>query len=80
MNARFSKWGNSIALRIPNSVAKELHVTDGHAAELRVKNGSLIVTPVSKRTYDRDEMIAAITPENLHEKIDSGEPVGNEAI
>jgi len=80
MDAQFAKWGNSIALRIPNGVAKALHVTQGNSAQLQVKDGSLIVTPVTKPKYDLNEMIAAITPENLHEKVDSGDPVGNEAI
>lgn len=80
MNAHFSKWGNSIALRIPNGVAKELQVTDGNSAELHVKDGCLIVTPRSKPKYDLDEMIAAITPENVHGEIDFGDPLGNEAL
>jgi antitoxin MazE len=79
MNANFSKWGNSIALRIPNGVAKQLRVTDGSAADLQVKDGALVVTPVDVvPKYDISELIAGITPENLHAECDTGEPVGNE--
>jgi antitoxin MazE len=79
MNARFTLWGNSLAVRIPSGVAKELHVFDGKAAELEIRDGSLIVTPVDVvPTYDINKLVAAITPENLHGETDTGEPVGKE--
>ena len=79
MNARFTTWGNSLALRIPSGLAKELRVFEGKAAELEIRNGSLVVTPVDVvPTYDINKLVAAITPENLHGETDTGEPVGNE--
>ncbi len=81
MNAHFSKWGNSIALRIPSGLAKALGVTEGSSVELHVKDGSLIVTPVDVVVkYDINELIAAITPENLHGETDTGDPVGTEGF
>jgi antitoxin MazE len=80
MNANFAKWGNSIALRIPNGLAKELQVSEGTSVDLQVKDGALIVTPVNVvPKYDINELIEAITPENLHGETDTGGPVGNEA-
>lgn len=79
MNAHFSKWGNSIALRIPNGLAKELNVSERSKASLQVRNGALVVTPVGVvPKYDIKKLIAAITPENLHGETDTGDPVGNE--
>lgn len=79
MNAHFSRWGNSIALRIPNGVARILQVTEGSSASLQVKDGSLVVTPVDVvPKYDINQLIAAITPENLHGETDTGESIGNE--
>lgn len=81
MNAHFSKWGNSIALRIPTGMARELQVSEGSTADLQVKGGALVVTPVDVvPTYDINELIAAITPENLHGETDTGDPVGNETL
>jgi antitoxin MazE len=60
-------------------MAKELHVTDGSPAELQVKEGSLVVTPVDVAIrYDITELVAAITPENIHGEIGTGDAVGNE--
>ena len=79
MNGQFSKWGNSIALRIPRGVAKALQVAEGSMAELQVKDGSLVVTPVAAvPKYDIDELVAAITPENVHGETGTGRAVGNE--
>lgn len=78
MNAHFSKWGNSVALRIPAAFAKELDVTEGRAAEITVKGGSLVVTPVPGPVYTLDELLAGITAENLHGEISGHYAVGNE--
>ena len=66
-------------MRIPSGIARELHVAEGTAADLQVKDGALVVTPVDVvPQYDINELIEAITPENLHGETDAGEPVGNE--
>jgi antitoxin MazE len=81
MNSRFAKWGNSLALRIPNAVAKELQITEGGPAELRVRGGSLVITPVEQvPAYDIDRLAAAITRENRHGETTTGRPAGNEII
>lgn len=78
MNAHFSKWGNSVALRIPAAFAKELDVFEGKAAEITVKNGSLVVTPVPGPVYTLDQLLDGMTTENMYGEIDTGKAVGNE--
>lgn len=79
MNGQFSKWGNSLALRIPNGIAKELQIVEGKSAEIQVRKGSLIVTPVDAApNYDISVLVAQMTPENLHGEVDTGAAVGNE--
>lgn len=78
MNAHFSKWGNSVALRIPAAFAKELDVSEGKAAEITVKNGSLVVTPIPGPVYTLDQLLDGMTTENMYGEIDTGKPVGNE--
>jgi antitoxin MazE len=78
MNAHFSKWGNSVALRIPASFAKELDVSEGSAVEITVVNGSLIVTPVPRPVYTLDQLLDGMTPGNMYGEIGTGGPVGNE--
>jgi antitoxin MazE len=55
--------------------------SEGTTADLQVRDGALVVTPVDVvQKYDINELIAAITPENLHGETDTGDPVGNELL
>jgi antitoxin MazE len=73
-----AKWGNSLAVRIPQNLAKEIDLAEGVEVNLGVVDGMLVVKPRSRKRYSLDELIEGITPENLHTEIDSGVAVGNE--
>lgn len=78
MNVHFSKWGNSLAVRIPAGLAKELAIFDGKAADIQVKDGSLVVTPVDRPVYTLDELLDGMRAENVYGEIGTDRPVGNE--
>lgn len=78
MNAQFKMWGNSLAVRIPSGLAKELDVVEGKSADIQVRNGTLVVTPVAGPVFTLDELLEGMTSENLYGEIDTGKPVGNE--
>jgi antitoxin MazE len=78
MVATVAKWGNSLAVRIPQHVVKEIQLTEGAEVDLVVIDGNLVIRPRPRRRYSLDELIAAITPENLHSEVESGAAVGNE--
>lgn len=79
MIANVAKWGNSLALRIPSETARALKIAEGGKVELQVKDGTLVVRPMSARQgYDLNELLAGVTPENIHEETDWGPSVGNE--
>ncbi|MGH6779574.1 MAG: AbrB/MazE/SpoVT family DNA-binding domain-containing protein [Bradyrhizobium sp.] len=83
MKVAFQKWGNSLALRVPKAFADEIGASDGKAAEMTVSDGKLLIKVARprqrKRRYSLDELVAGITPDNRHEEIKWGPPVGNEA-
>ena len=46
MQLQISKWGNSLAVRLPAAVTKQLHIHDGDSVELALNNqGALVLTP-----------------------------------
>ena len=45
--------------------------------ELRVRKA---IAPKRKRRYTFAELMAGVTPENMHPEVDMGPPVGNEAL
>ena len=46
INIQISKWGNSLAVRIPASFIKQIHLKDGDRVEAILSNdGSLVIRP-----------------------------------
>ena len=46
MNIKISKWGNSLALRIPASFTKEIKLKDGDKVEATLSSdGALVIRP-----------------------------------
>ena len=78
MQARIQKWGNSLAVRIPKAMATEAHLAQEVVVELAVHEGKLVIEPTKKKKYELKNLIARITPENLHVDEIWGAPVGRE--
>lgn len=73
------KWGNSLAVCIPQNLGKMIDLAEGSEVEIAVVDGNLVIKPVSRKRYSINDLIQGITPENLHAEMDSGVSVGNEA-
>jgi len=43
MEIRIQKWGNSLAIRIPKSFAKEVQIDYNTEVELTIKDESLVI-------------------------------------
>lgn len=78
MVATVAKWGNSLAVRIPQNLAKDLELVEGAEIEINAIAGTIVIKPKNRKRYSLDAMVEAITPENRHTEIDSGIAVGNE--
>lgn len=65
MTLKLSRWGNSLAVRIPKDALDEIGVDDGDRLEAAVENGRLVLTPRCAPP-SLGELLARITPENLH--------------
>lgn len=77
MKTRIGKWGNSLALRIPAAFAAEAKLEPGLAVDLKIAGDQMVVTPVRRR-YTLEELVEGITPQNRHDSVDWGQPLGNE--
>lgn len=69
------KWGNSLAVRLPASIAKNAHIHTGSLVELSVQEGNIIVKPTGKQKRSLDERLAAFDP-----KLHSGEAMVSDLI
>jgi antitoxin MazE len=73
------KWGNSLALRIPAPIARQLNLTENTPVDCAVMDGNLVISPVTEpRPYSLDQLLNGVTPENIHGETDVGAPVGQE--
>jgi antitoxin MazE len=74
-----SKWGNSLAVRIPQATAKEAGLSEGDSLALDLdRDGSIVLRPTRKK-YDLAELVSRITPKNRHRETSWGKPQGKES-
>ena len=78
MNATVQKWGNSLALRIPSSLAKDIHLRQGSAVDIAVEGGKLIVKPEKRKKPSLSQLLDGVTKDNRHTEQDWGAAVSRE--
>jgi antitoxin MazE len=79
MQTKIQRWGNSLGLRIPRSLAEEAGVGVGSEVDLSIQDGDLIVKPARRKTYRLKDLVRKITARNLHGEVDTGRPAGRES-
>jgi antitoxin MazE len=80
MHTIIKKWGNSPALRLNAAVMKSAQFNIDQLVSVKVQKGRIIIEPMMKGQYQLEELLAGITPKNLHSESDFGKPVGKELI
>lgn len=79
MQNKIQKWGNSLGLRIPKALANEARVGVGSTVDITVEDGELLIRPIRSRRYDLASLVGAITPNNVHDAVETGPPRGRES-
>lgn len=77
MRTHISKWGNSLAVRLPKPFVDELGLGEGAEVEITVRDGRLMLV-AADREYALEELVDGITSENRHQESDWGRPKGRE--
>ena len=77
MHTQVSKWGHSLAVRIPKAFAHQARLMEGQPVEITIEGGQIVLTPVSNE-YSLQELLAGITKHNIHPEFDMGKPAGRE--
>ena len=79
MKTRVQKWGNSLALRIPKSFAAEAGLREDSPVEVTLREGEIVIQPLSRVPLILDELLRGVTDQNLHGEWDTGPAVGKES-
>jgi antitoxin MazE len=77
--AKVVKWGNSLAVRIPKSIAQQAHLKEGDAVAIRTAGGRIELRRVNRIPTLKD-LVAQITPQNRYAETDWGPDRGLEKI
>ncbi|GHV73228.1 multidrug transporter MatE [Spirochaetia bacterium] len=76
MEAVIKKWGNSLGIRIPSLIVRELALKDGSPVEINDTGNEIIIKPKPKKTLS--ELLNEINEQNIHQEIETEGPVGKE--
>jgi antitoxin MazE len=77
---KVSQWGNSLAIRLPQALVAELAIERGVDVELQIENdGFRVKIPSMPKKFTLEELLAGVTPSNLHGETDWGKTQGKEA-
>jgi antitoxin MazE len=80
MRARILKWGNCLAVRIPNSVAEAAGLREGDAIEIEVaEEGSVQLLRVGS-VPSLSQLVSQITAGNRYAEVSVGGEVEREAL
>ena len=78
MVTKVQKWGNSLAVRIPKSMAQDTQLTSGRAVDMEVRDGRIVIGPTRRRQFALDDLLKGVTPRNRHAEVATGTAVGRE--
>jgi antitoxin MazE len=78
MEARIRKWGNSLAVRIPQSIATQIDLQPDSPVNLTISGSDLTISPIRRSPVILEDLLDRVTDDNLHKEADFGPPVGDE--
>jgi antitoxin MazE len=78
MESRVVKWGNSLAIRIPRSIAAETRLEYGTTVDVRSEDGAMVVRAAPSERIDLKALLKKIKKAQLHGEIRTGYRRGRE--
>jgi antitoxin MazE len=78
MLAKAQKWGNSLAVRLPKTMAEECGIEAESPVEIVREDNLIIIRPVRKKGFTLDNLLEGVTKDNIHSEVSSGKPAEKE--
>ena len=76
MDTKIQNWGNSLAVRIPKAYADQMGLITNSPVRISLDGERLIIESVHRPALA--DLLADVTPDNIHAETDWGKPEGNE--
>jgi len=80
MRTVVKKWGNSASVRIPAAVMQAAQLRIDETVDVREESGRIVIEPAERKEFDLAKLLRQITPDNIHDEVSFGRPVGKEAL
>jgi antitoxin MazE len=77
-DTQVAKWGNSLAVRIPRAIVKNVGLAEGDRLSLDLVADGTIVLRFSRRKYSLGELVPRISKGNRHRETNWGLAQGKE--
>jgi len=71
------RWGYSMDVRLPKVFILVVGLQEGDTLVFGARNGTIVAKPFKKKPSLK-ELLAKITPDNIHEEVNWGKPRGRE--
>lgn len=78
IDTHVAKWGNSLAVRIPQAIVTEARLAEGDRLSFDLAGDGSIMLRSRRRKYSLTQLVAGIRPGNRHRETDWGAPKGKE--
>jgi antitoxin MazE len=79
MKTTIQRWGHSLAVRIPKTLAQETALDEGDEVDLRADDDRIVVERPQPRSYRLRDLLAGVSKANRHPAIDSAGPISRES-
>ncbi|MDZ4707967.1 MAG: AbrB/MazE/SpoVT family DNA-binding domain-containing protein [Saprospiraceae bacterium] len=82
MITKITRWGNSLAVRLPNKYLKQTQFKENEDLEIVLENGLIILKPIEKLKLrmTMEELTEGMTLEGVMEQYEDWGTVGKEVI
>lgn len=80
MQSTISKWGNSLAFRIPKHIADSLQLQEGSPVNISVSDNCLTIAPSQRKKYTLEQLLEGMVPEHFHLEVSTGKAIGQENL
>ena len=79
MKTTIQRWGNSLAVRIPKTLAQETTFDEGDEVDLRADEDRIVMERSQPQHYRLSDLLAGVTEANRHDAVEFGAAAGREA-
>lgn len=79
MRVQVARWGNSLGVRVPKDIARQVGLTEGARVEMTAQNDQITIT-VQPSRYRLEDLLEGMTPQAMSEAFAWDDDLGREAV